>query len=460
MRIGPVFLLCLFVCAASPCLAQDTRTVTEPRLPPVCVSLGAQISARKGVLSEAGEGRLDTSRIQDAIDHCKPGGSVLLQGSGSKNAFVTGPLELKTGITLMVGQNTTLFGSRNPRDYDTAPGSCGVVDQSGRGCKPLIHLRNASDAAVMGDGIIDGRGGATLTGQKVSWWDLAQKAKVDNARQNVPRIIVAEQSNNFTLYRITLKNSPNFHVIVSRTDGFTAWGVKIDSPRNSRNTDGIDPSSSTNVSILYSYIRCGDDNVAIKAGAAGPAAHITVAHNHFYSGHGMSIGSETDGGVSSIEVRDLTIDGADNGLRIKSNTSRGGLVHDVSYDNICIRGVKNPILMDPFYSTERGVKPPDFRDIRFHNVFITTPGKITLLGLDADHPLNVTMDGVHAPGIRDSDIRAAHAHIFVGPGNSSLKPTGEDVVISRGTGSGATPRGCRAEFVPFPTSARNRNQGK
>jgi polygalacturonase len=323
----------------------------------------------------------------------------------------------------------------------------------------MISVRKAPRAGVMGDGAIDGRGGAALTGEKVTWWDLAQKAKVTNARQNVPRIIVTDQSDDFTLYRITLRNSPNFHVFVNRANGFTAWGVKIDSPKTSRNTDGIDPSSSTNVSILYCYIRCGDDNVAIKAGAAGPATHMTIAHNHFYSGHGMSIGSETDGGASEIEVRDLTIDGADNGLRIKSNTSRGGLVHNVSYTNVCIRDVKNPILMDPFYSTERGAKPPEFKDIQLHNVFIATPGKITLLGLDAQHPLKVTMDGVHVAGLRAGDLRAAHARIAVGAGGSNVKPSGEDVDVSDTPGSRDRPVVCGGDFVPFPSAAAHLSDG-
>ncbi len=179
----------------------------------------------------------------------------------------------------------------------------------------------------------------------------------------MPRIIVAESSNNFTLYRFRLRNSPNFHVFVSKTNGFTAWGVKIDAPRTARNTDGIDPSSSSNISILYSYIRDGDDNVAIKAGNNGPSTHVTVAHDHFYSGHGMSIGSETNGGVSQIEVNDLTIDGADNGLRIKSDVSRGGLVQDVVYRDVCMRQVKNPILIIPFCSTASGNKIPLFQGI-------------------------------------------------------------------------------------------------
>ena len=54
----------------------------------------------------------------------------------------------------------------------------------------------------------------------------------------------------------------------------------------------------------------------------------------------MSIGSGTDGGVDHMLVDDLTIDGADNGIRIKSDRSRGGLVHDLVYRDVCIRNVR------------------------------------------------------------------------------------------------------------------------
>ena len=206
-------------------------------------------------------------------------------------------------------------------------------------------------------------------------------------------MVVVDSADDFTLYGITLRNSPNFHVIVGRTNGFTAWGVRIDSPATARNTDGIDPSSSTNVTIAYSYIRAGDDNVAIKAGAAGPATHMTISHNHFYSGHGMSIGSETNGGVSAIRVSDLTIDGADNGIRIKSDRSRGGLVQDVSYEKVCMRDVKNPIILDPFYSKAPGDLVPVYENILLRDIHDVSPGKITLTGTDAHHLLKARLDG-------------------------------------------------------------------
>ena len=196
--------------------------------------------------------------------------------------------------------------------------------------------------------------------------------------------------NNFTLYRITLSNSPNFHVVFNHGDGFTVWGLKIDTPqRLARNTDGVDPGDGAkNVTITHSYIRAGDDNVAIKGGPGG-ATNMTISHDHFYWGHGMSIGSETNGGVSKIRVFDLSLDGPDNGIRIKSNGSRGGLTEDVVYDDVCIRNSPNPITLDTAYSANgplQGDSPPTMRDITLHNVRVSGGGKITFNGYDHDAP--------------------------------------------------------------------------
>jgi len=443
--------LCVLCAMVSTVFAQDTRHVTEPVVPDVCESLTAQLSSENGKFIEKQDATLDTARIQNAIDHCAAGKAVELKSDAAHDVFLTAPIDLRPSVVLLVRAGATLYGTRNPRTYDVQPGSCGVVDTNGRGCRPLIHAEQAPHSGVMGDGVIDGQGGEKLFGQKDSWWDLAHQAKVEDKKQNCPRILQADQSDDFTLYHITLRNAPNYHAVVSRTDGFTAWGVKVDSPATARNTDGIDPSSSTNVTIAYSYIRAGDDNIAIKAGKNGPSMHMTFAHNHFYSGHGMSIGSETNGGVSAIRVYDLTIDGADNGLRIKSDLSRGGLVHDVSYQDVCQRDVKNPILMDPFYSTAKGELVPQFEDITLRNVVILGGGKITLQGIDAQHLLKMRLDGVLTDVMKASDIKAEHAHLEFTKGNVNFLPKGNDVQVAEsGQKRETVSWNCVDVFVPFP----------
>jgi polygalacturonase len=453
----------LAIALSSTVVAQDTRTVVEPKIPSFCATLEARLTTvndgKFNTLALADESKLDTDRIQTAIDRCVKGQGVALQVHGDANAFLSGPLQLREGVTLVVDKGVTLFESLDPQVLEMTPGSCGVVDTApGRGCKPLIFVDQVSGAGVMGDGVIDGRGGEKLLGKNVSAWDLAEKAR-DGGSQKVSRLIVASHADNFTLYRITLKNSPNFHVSYGAGDGFTVWGVKIDTPqRLARNTDGIDPGSgSKNITITHSYFREGDDNVAIKGGGPGELTNMTVSHNHFYWGHGMSIGSETNGGVSKLRVFDLSLDGPDSGIRIKSMGTRGGLVHDVVYDDICIRNSGRPIDITMAYDANgpaRGPSPPTFRDIALHNVRISGGGKILFDGYDHEHRAQILLEGVYLTDAGRSPTPYTYtfdyADVTYGPGGSNLQfPRGNDVTLI-GKPSAGMAASCADKFVPFP----------
>jgi polygalacturonase len=448
------FFFCLatvFLFQMMPAFGQDTRVVTEPRVPPTCVTLTARISERHGAISIDDEQRLDTDRIQAAIYQCRPGEAVLLRKDGKKDVFLTGPLQLRSSVILVVDAGTILAASRDPRLYDLSPGSCGVVNQRGHGCKPLITGENVQNSGIMGDGVIDGRGGAKLLDQNVSWWDLAHTAKVTDKQQSVPWLIVLHHADGFILYRITLRNSPMFHVAVNQTDGFTAWGVKIYAPATARNTDGIDPGSSSNVTITHCWIHTGDDNVAVKSGQNGPARNISIVHNHFFTGHGMSIGSGTSGGVDHMVVDDLTIDGADNGLRIKSDRSRGGVVRNIVYSNVCMRNVKSPLVFTPAYSNLGGDLLPIYLDITLSNIHIETAGRYVLQGLDEQRPLRVQFDNVFADNQQNSTFASGDAVIMLGPHLGNLIPHASGLTVTQMPDSHAgTPLDCAARYAAFP----------
>ena len=454
-------LLPLLLVSASALFAQDSRTVTEPVMPAACTTLEAKLMRVGNTLASADEAKTDTARIQTAMDTCGKGKAVVLAVKGAANAFVSGPLELREGVTLIVDKGTTLFASLDPALFANAPGSCGILEEKGAGCKPLISAKHVSNTGVMGDGTIDGRGGEKLLGKTVSSWDLAEQAR-NGAHQQVPRLLVTDYADNFTLYRITLKNSSNFHVVYNHGDGFTVWGLKIDTPKRlARNTDGVDPGNgSKNITITHSFIRTGDDNIAIKGGGAG-LTNMTVIHNHFYWGHGMSIGSETDGGVSGIRVSDLSLDGPDNGIRIKSNGSRGGLTKDVKYDDVCVRDSPNPIMLDTGYTaagTPKGDKPPVMRDITLTNVRLSGGGKLSFNGYDATHRVEATLTNVLLMDPRGSTkpytFALHHADLHLGPGPVNIQfptsgPTFEDTTV-QGKPSAGQPAPCAEKFVPFP----------
>ena len=427
-----VALLCALA-AGWPALAQDSRTVVEPSLPrQACAVLQAVYGSAKTPEAD------DTVRLQKALDHCPAGQAVHLAAAHERVAFVSGPLTLPSGVTLVVDHGATLYAGTNPRWFDTGTGQCGRIDNSGKSCKPLITVVDgAQHSAVMGAGTIDGQGGARIDGQQETWWDLARRAQAENAHQNVPRLLVSKGARDLTLYRITLRNSPNFHVLVQQADGFTAWGVTIDAPARARNTDGIDPVSSRNVTIAYSWLRTGDDSIAIKAGAAGPTENVSVLHNHFYNGHGMSIGSETYGGVHHVLVQGLTMQGSVSGLRIKSDVSRGGLVSDVRYQDICLQHVARPIDFDTHYTAHAtGSLIPQYLGVTLQRVYSLTKGRVQLRGFDAEHALVVRLDDVAVAGDPPLDERAAEFTQLHG-------------VIARAVPD-ARKTACEARLLPFP----------
>ena len=431
--------------------AQDTRKVVEPHIPQACVTLEAAIAAPNGVIAEEDEKALDTERIQKAMDACEKGNAVVLRAKGNKGVFLSGPLTLRPGVTLVVDKNTVLAASADPRLYDLSPGACGIVAEKGHGCKPFIFGDHIEGSGIMGEGSIDARGGAKLLGQDTTWWDLAHEAKLKDLQQSVPAMMQLRHADGFTLYKITLRNSPGFHVSINQTDGFTAWGVKIMTPKTARNTDGIDPGSSNNITIAYSYINTGDDDVCLKPQPGHGVSNMSVLHNHFYAGHGMSIGSGTDGGADHLLVDDLTIDGADNGLRIKSDPSRGGLVHDVEYRNVCIRNVRNPLVFTPHYTNFKGTRLPIYRNITLNDIHVLTPGAFTFLGLDSDHKLGIKLNNVFADDQQHSLFYNQDAEVTLGSGVGNLVPSGTDVTVARTPDAApGKPLPCDAQFIPFP----------
>jgi polygalacturonase len=247
---------------------------------------------------------------------------------------------------------------------------------------------------------------------------------------------------------IWFQNAGKFHIVPSGSRGFTIWGITIITDPDSPNTDGVDPDGSTDGVIAYSTISTGDDNIAIKGDGPMVVDNLIIAHNHFGRGHGMSIGSETNVGVKNVKVCDLSIDGTKYGLRIKSDVSRGGLVEGISYTDVCVRNVSQPLVFNPFYSSgATGTSIPDFRNITLTNVHVLGGGALRLSGYDADHPLTLTMDNV----VFDTSptISASDAVITLGPGPVNILPSGNGVTVTDNVTGAAVPRDCSNAWVPF-----------
>ena len=330
------------------CGAGDTNLPAEPTIPAACTTLTASLAVASGGVPS--ESAMDTTRLQSALNACTSGQAVRLVASGSNNAFITGPITIPANVSLWVDTGATLYGTRSTSIYGSA--------------SALITVHGAN-SGIVGGGTIDGQGGEPIIGGTGSFWDQ------NGNGGSSPALIQVSGATNFTLFEITLQNSPMFHVKLDAA-GFVVWGITINTPSKTKNsvgtalsattahnTDGVDPGeAASNGFIVCNKISDGDDHIAIKGSSTTGVKNLTIAHNHFGAGHGMSIGSEFTGGVSDINVYDLSIDGTvgntESGIRIKSDSSRGGLVNNVTYSDVCVRDVTNVILLTPLYSTATG----------------------------------------------------------------------------------------------------------
>lgn len=448
--------------AAAQLATGDSRHVTQPTVPGTCATVPSTLAAPSSRAFPSGQEAAppDTSRIQSQLDGCAGSGkAVVLAASSGHNAFLSGPLTVRQGETLLIASGVTLFASRNAAQYQVSgKPTCGTVASSDGGCAPFISVTGAN-AAVMGttsgsggnQGRIDGRGDLTLVGKSESWWQLALDAKKNGGNQNNPALVVAT-ADNFTLYDVDLLNSPFYHVEFRNADGFTAWGVRIFTPDTAKNTDGIDPYAAADVTITHSWIQDGDDCVAVKAGN-GPSKNITVSDDHCYGTHGLSIGSETNDGVTNVLMQNNTLQGtdssgsvssSDNGIRIKSDPKRGGTVSQVSFLGTCETGIKYLMDFNPFYSTKSGSSIPVFTGITVDGLksVSSSSGQSVLDGFDASHKLGLTLENVSLDSTKttaqDADIQVY---------NTNIKPSGTGVTVTPVSGSGAVPS---CSFPAFP----------
>ena len=424
----------------------DTRTVTEPSFPAVCTQLVASIADVNGDIPSSVDTtntNPDGARIQAALNACTTGQAVELSaGNAGADAFLSGPLTMPSNVTLLIDPGVTMYGSRNAQDYDTVAGThtCGTVNNNSAtsSCKPLILINGVSNVGIMGYGKINGRGGdvvlnafpTSYVGQ--TWWGLATIANSGGSQQNPRMIQMGGNASNVTMYKITLINSTMFHVSTTSTvTGFTAWDVKIVTPTSSRNTDGIDPGNVNNFTVTRSYISDGDDNVAVGASGSNPATNISITKNHFYAGHGESIGSYTSGGVNNVLFDgnmlsgNSSVDSNSTGIRIKSANDRGGAVTNIQYSNSCFQNHNALMQFTPLYNTNTGTLTPNFNNILLQNLTFLSEGTVQLTGASNNgtvYPLGVTFDNVGFNTLQASDLNGtapSNTVVTLGPGQVS-----------------------------------------
>ncbi|PHT59817.1 Polygalacturonase [Capsicum baccatum] len=267
-------------------------------------------------------------QVESAVIHVPVGYSFMIQST-----IFTGPCQ--NGLVFQ------LEGSIMPPD---GPESW----PSNNSKRQWLVFYRVNELSLQGGGVIDGRG--------EEWWNLPCKPhKGPNGSTlpgpcDSPIAIRFFMSSNLTVQGIKMKNSPQFNFRFDNCKNVHIESLHITAPAWSPNTDGIHIEQTSNVEIYDSLISNGDDCVSIGAGCYDvDIRNLTCGPG----GHGISIGSlgnhNSRACVSNITVRDSVIKGSDNGVRIKTWQGGYGAVSGVSFLNIHMDNVRNPIIIDQFY---------------------------------------------------------------------------------------------------------------
>jgi polygalacturonase len=361
-----------------------------------------------------GDGKtLNTDAFHEAVAACvKAGGGTIDIPAGT---FFTAPFVLDSNINLHLEAGSVIQFSDRIADLKVTEA----------GFDNDISARDCHDVAITGSGRIDGNG--------AYFWRNFVEPKNDPYDDpwmpHRPRLINLTRCTRVLVQGVTLTNSPMFHLVPAQCRDVTIDGVTIKSPSNSPNTDGIDPSG-VNFVITRCTFDTGDDDIAVKGSARYDPKNFScenflVSNCTFLHGHGMSIGSESSGGVRNMLVRDCTFDGTEAGIRLKSPRGRGGVAENLTYENLTMKNVRNSILITSWYpkipthpeqypAHPVNDRTPIWRHIRISNV-TSVGGDIAgqIVGLPEMLVDDVVLDNVHIAAHKPMQIIHARGIRFI-----------------------------------------------
>lgn len=312
-----------------------------------------------------GDGVTDnTTAIQTAINCLPEGGRLFIP----RGIYLTAPLNIKSNVTIELDEGATLLGTPDRSRYPVIPGAVsnlnggdvhfggweGVAVQMHQA---LIFASYAKNITIIGRGRIDGNG------ELGGWW----QESVRRAPLKRPKLLFFNRCCGIRIHGVTVACSPSWNLHPYFSDNIDVIDVAVEAPKNSPNTDAIDPEACDRVDIIGCRLSVGDDCIAIKSGRIElarifkrPASRHTVRNCLMEFGHGaLTLGSELGGGVRDLVVERCVFSKTDRGLRIKTRRGRGkhSIVDGVLFENIKMDGVLTPIVINSFYHCD-----PDGRD--------------------------------------------------------------------------------------------------
>ena len=316
----------------------------------------------------------DAPAIQAAMDACNQagGGEVILPAGN----YFSGKIVFKSNVTLKLENGATIWESGDIHDFDKNPSKTGRGD--------LFVADGQENIVICGDGKIVG------TGQD----ELGRREEEDKTPLPAHRfgIVRFARCQNVRLRDFQIEFSEAHAVVFTRCADVFVNGVSILNNFLRTNTDGIDPTSCTNVFIANCHIIAGDDCICPKTETGAAMENLVVDNCILESIAGaVKLGTGSGGDFRDIKVSNCVIrnSGVGLGLFIKD----GGTVERVSFSNISIETtspetpinsrLRNNIIPIYIDLTKRDPDSPlsRVRDVSFSGIQIASDNSIVIQGM-------------------------------------------------------------------------------
>lgn len=326
--------------------------------------------------AQAGNSVNNAAFIQKAIDQ------VAAKGKGTvripAGRFVSGPIFLKSGITLLLEEGAILAGSVNRMDY-------GFAAQLS-----LINGYGLRDIHITGKGTIDGQGRELVQ-------DIYRRLKTGEitdpdwktkrpAEQNRTHLIYFQECAGITVSGVTLRDASTWVSDFVRCRDLLIEHIRIESMAY-WNNDGIDLVDCRNVLIRNCDINSSDDGICLKSEQADAFCDsITVEHCRIRSSaNAFKTGTASKGGFRNIKVNGLTVyDTYRSAIALEAVD--GGFLENVEISNINATNTGNAVFLklghrntDERYSV--------IRNIVLKNINVVVPAGKPDAGYETEGPL-------------------------------------------------------------------------
>lgn len=286
--------------------------------------------------------RINTLAIQEAIDACQEagGGTVTLKSG----AYVSGTILLKNKVRLHVAADASLLGSVNPLDYQSIDPFVDATGQIRGRC--LVGALDASQLAITGKGIINGRGDLFKSGEArkiLENLNLSEK-EIKQHLSDRPFLVRFVRCTDVEVLDIHLRQPAAWTLHFFQCGEILVDGISIYSHAHSNN-DGIDMDSSHDGIIRNCDIDSGDDAICFKTTSPLPTKDIMV-HDCLLKSHwgAIKFGTESMGDFQNISIKNCEIqDTRGGGIKILSVD--GANIDNIVIDSIRMSSVDMPIFI-------------------------------------------------------------------------------------------------------------------